>query len=138
MILKQFFIILVALFLGHSIVVVVNIPIPSNVVGLLILFIAMCVGIVKEKHVDKVSDFIIKYLAVFFVAPTVGIMQYFKLIGDKFFYIIVPLILSIIIGLFAAGATTQIIIRIMDKKRLSVGKKGLGGNEDLWFLWLFN
>jgi putative effector of murein hydrolase LrgA (UPF0299 family) len=63
------------------------------------------------------------------VAPTVGIMQYFKLIGDKFFYIIGPLILSIIIGLFAAGATTQIIIQIMDKKRLSVGKKGLGGND---------
>ncbi|HHU16690.1 MAG TPA: CidA/LrgA family protein [Clostridiales bacterium] len=129
MILKQFFIILAALFLGYSIVAVVNLPIPSNVVGLLILFIAMCIGIVKEKHVDKVSDFIIKYLAVFFVAPTVGIMQYFKLIGDKFFYIIGPLILSIIIGLFAAGATTQIIIQIMDKKRLSVGKKGLGGND---------
>lgn len=127
--LKQFFIILAALFLGYSIAVVFNLPIPSNVVGLLILFIAMCIGIVKEKHVDKVSDFIIKYLAVFFVAPTVGIMQYFNLIGEKFFYIIIPLILSIIIGLFAAGATTQLIIRIMDKKRLSSVKKGLGDND---------
>ncbi|MDD4565284.1 MAG: CidA/LrgA family protein [Eubacteriales bacterium] len=129
MVIKQFFIILAALFIGYSISVVFHLPIPSNVAGLIILFTAMCIGIVKEKHVDKVSDFIIKYLAIFFVAPTVGIVQYFNLIGNQFFYIIVPLILSIIIGLFAAGMTTQLIIRIMDKKQLLAEKKGLGGND---------
>ncbi|MDD2190362.1 MAG: CidA/LrgA family protein [Eubacteriales bacterium] len=129
MIIKQLFIILAALFLGHSVAIIFNIPIPSNVMGLVILFTALCIGIIKIKQVDKVSDFIIRYLAVFFVAPTVGIMQYFELIGNQFFYIIVPLILSILIGFFIAAKTTEIIIRIREKSELSAGGKGLGGED---------
>ncbi len=129
MIIKQLFIILAALFLGHSVAIIFNIPIPSNVMGLVILFTALCIGIIKIKQVDKVSDFIIRYLAVFFVAPTVGIMQYFELIGNQFFYIIVPLILSILIGFFIAAKTTEIIIRIREKGELSAGGKGLGGED---------
>ena len=126
MIIRQFFIILAALFIGYSISVIFHPPIPSNVMGLVILFAALCIGVIKEKQVDKVSDFIIKYLAVFFVAPTVGIMQYFKLIGSQFLYIIFPMILSIIMGLFIAAKVTEIIIRIGEKKELSADKKGLG------------
>ncbi len=87
MILKQLFLILSALFLGYALTLAVHLPIPANVVGFALLFAALCFGFVKLRDVDKVSDFIIKYLAVFFVTPTVGIMQYFDLIGEQFFHI---------------------------------------------------
>ena len=74
MILKQLFIILSALFLGHALSMAFHLPIPANVLGFALLFAALCMGFVKVRHVDRVSDFIIKYLAVFFVTPTIGIM----------------------------------------------------------------
>lgn len=126
MILKQLFIILSALFLGHALSAAFHLPIPANVLGFALLFAALCLGFVKLRHVDRVSDFIIKYLAVFFVTPTVGIMQYFDLIGAQFFQIAVPLMLSILIGFFTAAKVTEIFIRIGGRKQTG---KGMGGSD---------
>jgi holin-like protein len=126
MILKQLFIILSALFLGYALSAAFHLPIPANVLGFALLFAALCIGFVKLNHVDRVSDFIIKYLAVFFVTPTVGIMQYFDLIGAQFFKIAVPLMLSILIGFFVAAKVTEIFIRLGGRK---VVGKGMGGSD---------
>ena len=126
MVLKQLFIILSALFLGYALSIAVHLPIPANVIGFAILFAALCMGIVKLHHVDRVSDFIIKYLAVFFVTPTIGIMQYFDLIGEQFMHIVVPLMASILIGFFVAAKVTELFIRLAERNRI---KKGLGGND---------
>ena len=126
MILKQLFIILSALFLGYALSISLHLPIPANVIGFAILFAALCMGIVKLHHVDRVSDFIIKYLAVFFVTPTIGIMQYFDLIGEQFLHIVVPLMASILIGFFVAAKVTELFIRLAERNRI---KKGLGGSD---------
>jgi len=126
MILKQLFIILSALFLGYALSIALHLPIPANVIGFAILFAALCMGIVKLHHVDRVSDFIIKYLAVFFVTPTIGIMQYFDLIGEQFLHIVVPLLASILIGFFVAAKVTELFIRLAERNRI---KQGLGGSD---------
>ncbi len=126
MILKQLFIILSALFLGYALSAAFHLPIPANVIGFAILFAALCLGLVKLHHVDRVSDFIIRYLAVFFVTPTVGIMQYFDLIGEQFFYIAVPLLVSILAGFFTAAKVTELFIRLGERTKM---KKGLGDSD---------
>lgn len=115
MLVKQFFIILTALFMGYILSTTLHLPIPSNVLGLILLFLALCLGIVKLKHVDQISDFIITYLSVFFVVPTVGIMVHMDLIGHQFVKILVPLLLSIIIGFFVAGKVTELCIKWKEK-----------------------
>lgn len=126
MILKQLSIILSALFLGYALTMAFHVPVPANVLGFAVLFAALCFGVIKPHQVDRVSDFIIQYLAVFFVAPAVGIMQYFDLIGEHFFSITVPLMASIIIGFFTAAKVTELFIRIGDKNKI---RKGLGGSN---------
>lgn len=126
MVLKQLFIILSALFLGYALAGAFHLPIPANVLGFAILFAALCFGAVKLHHVDRVSDFIIRYLAVFFITPTVGIMQYFDLIGEQFLRIVVPLLLSILIGFFVAAKVTELFIGVSERRRL---RKGLGGSD---------
>lgn len=127
MIIKEFFIVLSALFLGYFISGSLNIPIPSNVLGFLILLLALCTGLLKVKHVEKVSDFIIKHLSIFFVVPTVGIMVHFQLIYSQFMKILVPLMLSIVLGYLAAGKVTEMIINHSDKKKSKLEQRKNGG-----------
>jgi len=123
MILKQSFIILSAMFLGYAISIGLHLPIPANVVGFILLFAALCFGLVKLHQVDRVSDLIIKYLAVFFVVPSVGVMQYFDLIGKEFLQILLPLFFSIMIGFLTAAKVTEFSIRFSDKRKIKTGKE---------------
>lgn len=128
MIVKQLFIILAALCLGMVFKNITNIPIPSNVLGFALLFLTLCFGLVKVHHVDKVSGFIIQYLALFFVVPLVGVMVYFDFILDQFIKIFVPLFVSIILGYFVSGKVTEILINIKEgKKKLTENNNKSGG-----------
>lgn len=119
MYMKQFLILLTALFAGYIASEGFGLPLPSNVIGLLLLLLALITGLVKLKDVEDTADFIIKHLALFFVAPTVGLMLYFNLIGESFLQITLPLFGSIIVGFFVAGKVTQLAIyfQIQWKKR---------------------
>jgi holin-like protein len=107
---KQFSIILAVTFLSYELSSVFHIPIPYNVIGFIILFFALCSGIIKEHHIDRVCDFIIKYMALFFVVPIVGVIEYVDLFKTQFVEILLPLIVSILLGLFVAGKVTDFLV----------------------------
>jgi putative effector of murein hydrolase LrgA (UPF0299 family) len=130
MAIKEFFIILAALFIGYVLSSTFNIPIPSNVLGFMILFAALCFKIVKPKQIEKISDFIIKYLAVFFVVPSVGLMLYLDLLKSQFLHIVVPLMVSILLGYFTAAKVTEVCIRVGEKKMLGKGRASGGGEHE--------
>jgi len=108
---KQFAIILSALFIGYFLERCLKIPMPANVLGMIILFFALYIKIIKLEDVKEVGSFIIKHLAIFYVVPSVGIMVYFDLLKANFLIIIVPVLISIILGFLVAGRVTQIMIK---------------------------
>ena len=105
--LKQFIIILLVLFLGNLISDVFKIPIPGNVLGMVILTVALCTGIIKLKDVEEVSNFLLDHLAIFFIPSAVGIMLYLSLIRANLMAILIPTFFSIIIGLLVTGKIVE-------------------------------
>ena len=113
---KQFSIILSALFIGYFLERFFKIPMPANVLGMIILFLALYIKIIKLEDVKEVGDFIIKHLAIFYVVPSVGIMVYLDLLKTNFLVIIVPVLISIVLGFFVAGKVTEIMIKKESKE----------------------
>ena len=128
MIVKQFAIVLAALFIGYGFSSGFHLPIPSNVLGFIILFLTLCLGVVKLKDVEDVSNFIIKYLSLFFIVPIVGVMVHFELISEQYIQIFVPMILSVLIGFFVAAKVTELFINIVEKKNSSINNSN-GGSD---------
>ena len=52
-----------------------GIPVPGNILGMLILLVLLCLKIVKLDHIKEVSDFFLKRLS---LPPAIGLM----LVGD--------------------------------------------------------
>lgn len=55
-----------------------SIPVPGNILGMLILLLLLCLKIVKLDQIREVSDFFLKRLSFFFLPPAIGLM----LVGD--------------------------------------------------------
>lgn len=113
--LKQFIIILGISFLGYLISGILPIPIPGNVIGMVILTIGLSTGLVKLKHVEDIANFLLDHLALFFIPPAVGIMVYLSLIKEQLLTILLPTVLSIIIGLLITGKTVEFIMKRGEK-----------------------
>ena len=113
---KQFTRIMLLLFLGYCIEHFLNLTIPGTVIAMIVLFLALLTKKLKIEDVEAVSDFIVKNILLFYIVPAVGIMIYVNLILEEFIAIIIPLTVSILVGLFVAGKVTEILLKIREGK----------------------
>ncbi len=72
---KGVFILLSFLFLGEVVSYYIGAFIPGSVIGMLLLFVALCMGIVKPNDVREVATFLTRNMVMFFIPASVGIMS---------------------------------------------------------------
>ncbi len=59
---------------GYVIVEFFHLPIPGNVMGMLLLFLLLITGFIRLEWVDTASSLLIKHLSFFFIPISVGLM----------------------------------------------------------------
>lgn len=84
--------------MGEALQRLIPLPIPASVYGLVLLFGALCLKIVKPAQVKDAGSFLVGIMPVLFVAPAVGIMDHWALIR--------PRLLPIALLIFATTALT--------------------------------
>jgi holin-like protein len=114
--LKQFSIILSIYFLGELIQKTLGLPIPGNVIGMLILFFSLYTGIIKLNMIGKISDFLLENLAFFFLPAGISLITCFALLEGKWTTILVVSLLSTVITLAVTGLTVELIKRSLGRK----------------------
>lgn len=97
--------------LGELIVWLTGIPIPSSIIGMLLLALGLKTGLVKLRWVDRVSDFLVKNLGFFFVPAGVGLMNCLGLIKSQWLPIVAASVVSTFLIIAVTGWLHQIVRR---------------------------
>ncbi|CAG7649631.1 hypothetical protein PAESOLCIP111_05912 [Paenibacillus solanacearum] len=85
-----------------------HIPLPANVIGLLLFTMCLFLRIVKLEWVEEASQFLIKHMLLLFAPIVVGTMVFFGLIGQEALPILVSLFASTFGALLIAGWTAKL------------------------------
>ena len=109
--LSQFLIILGFTMAGEALQRLLPLPIPASVYGLVLLFAALCLGIVKLSQVKTTGNFLSSLLPILFVSPTVGIVENWDLIRPQLLPIALLLVASTALTFGISGKLTQLLIR---------------------------
>lgn len=112
--LKQFFIILGISFAGEIFKLLIPLPIPASIYGMIILFIGLMTGIIKLDSVRETGKFLIEIMPVMFIPAGVGLMNSWSTLKAILGPVFLVTVVTNITVMLAAGWTSQIIIR---KKR---------------------
>lgn len=110
--LRQLCIIVAICFVGSLLSTVLKLPIPGNVLGLIILLICLCTGIVKLDKIDLISKFLLDHLAFFFLPAGVGLIASYGIIKNSWPILLVICFLSTIIIM----TVTSLVVRALQKK----------------------
>jgi holin-like protein len=98
-------------FAGVWVVEKLALPIPGNLVGMVLLYTLLALGIVKLSWFEAAGSFLIRHLAFFFVPITVGLMDAGSLFASRGVGIIFTLAASAAIGVMLAGWISQLLLR---------------------------
>ncbi len=107
----QFGIILLVTLLGDFFYTHMNLPIPGNVVGMLLLLFFLLTGVLKLSMIEEVSNFMLKHLSFFFIPAAVGLITCFSVLEGKWTALVVISIVSTFIIAVVTGMTVQIMMK---------------------------
>ncbi|MDF2791611.1 MAG: rane protein, partial [Neobacillus sp.] len=84
-----------------------NLPIPGNVLGMILLFLSLTMRIVKLNYIEKAAEYLIRHLALFFIPYAVGLMTYGDLFITSGWQLLLMVVGSTVIGLVVTSSITQ-------------------------------
>lgn len=90
-------------------------PVPTPVIGLILLYLLLTTKIIKVEQVEKVGDFFIGILAFLFIPSGIQLAPSLDILSHDGVKIIGMTIISTIILLVVIASTASIIIRIKQK-----------------------
>lgn len=120
----QFGLILLFLAAGEFIVWLTGIPVPSSIIGMLLLASSLKAGIIKPRHVERLSNFLVHNLGFFFVPAGVGLMNCLGLISEEWLPIVVASVGSTVVIIAVTGWVHRIVRKSFSRHRGAAEAKG--------------
>ena len=109
--LSQFLIIMGFTLAGEALQLLIPLPVPASVYGLVLLFLALCLKLVKVEQVKEVGGFLTSILPLLFVSPTVGILEHWGLIRPNLLPILLLLVATTALTFGISGRVSQAWMR---------------------------
>ena len=113
----QFGILFAFVALGELVVKITGWPIPSSIIGMILLTVSLKVGVVKISQVERLSDFLTHNLGFFFVPAGVGLMNCLGIISDQWLPIVVASVVSTVVIIAVTGWTHRLVRKSMTRKK---------------------
>lgn len=109
--LRQFLWILFFSFLGEVLKALLPLPVPASIYGLVLLFAALELGILKLSAVQETGKFLIEIMPVLFVPAGAGLIDSWDALRPICVPVVVIMIVSTVVVMVISGRVTQLVIR---------------------------
>ena len=106
---KGVFIILLCWLVGNGMSIAIDGYVSGNIIGMLLLFVLLCAGVVKGETVRPAAKFLLGTMALFFVPFGVGLIDSYEVIMDNAVAIIVATVVSTFAVIAAVGWVFQLL-----------------------------
>lgn len=111
---REALIILGIYLIGELLSSVLHLPIPGNILGMIILFILLYTKVIKVENISNITNFLLDHLAFFFIPAGVGLMTSAGIIRSTWWQLLVVCLSTTIIII---GTTGIIVQRITKNKK---------------------
>ena len=96
---------------------------PASVIGMILLFILLCVHILKVDHSREKSDCLLENMAVLFIPAGVSIINYFDVLKNWVVQLIVICVVSTVVTFAVTAYSMKLALYLMQKKKSGRAKE---------------
>jgi len=114
-------VLLVFQLIGEVLVQFAGLPIPGPVIGLLLLFLSLCVRGGLAAPLRDTANGILQHLSLLFVPAGVGVMVHFSRVSGEWLPILAATLISTALAIGVSALVMQVLMR---------GRSGVDGGKD--------
>ncbi|MEJ6951370.1 CidA/LrgA family protein [Natronospora cellulosivora (SeqCode)] len=113
---KGLFLIFLLLFIGELIVSVTSLPIPGNIIGMILLFFSLVFKIIELEDVVPAGDLLLEHLMLYFIPVSIGILAYRELLMEGIISFGIIVVLAYFILYFIIAKMIDLFVCIFEKR----------------------
>ena len=98
-------------------VTVLDLPVPGNVLGIMVLFLLLSAGVVKERWISEAASFLLRHLVFFFSPVAVGLMNWGAVFYDYGWVLLGAIVGSTALPLLVTGWLAGALRRKPEKEK---------------------
>lgn len=114
--LKEFMLIFTINYVGILLSKILHLPLPGTILSLLLLFLMLQFKVLKLEKIENAGNFLLLNMTIFFMPPTVKIIDSYELLEKDLFKIIVIIIVSTFLTMGITGKVVQLMIDFKERK----------------------
>ena len=114
--LREFMIIFLINYVGILLSKILHLPLPGTILSLLLLFFMLQFKVLKLEKIENAGNFLLLNMTIFFMPPTVKIIDSYELLEKDLFKIIVIIIVSTFLTMGITGKVVQLMIDFKERK----------------------
>ncbi len=114
--LREFMLIFTINYVGILLSKILHLPLPGTIVSLLLLFLMLQFKVLKLEKIENAGNFLLLNMTIFFMPPTVKIIDSYELLEKDLFKIIVIIIVSTFLTMGITGKVVQLMIDFKERK----------------------
>ncbi|MCK9182305.1 MAG: CidA/LrgA family protein [Fibrobacteraceae bacterium] len=112
----QLAIILVICFAGEFLHKICKVPLPGNILSMLLLLAVLCLKIIKPEDISSATRFFLNHLPFFFLPASIGLLAAQGSLQGQWILLLILCISATIATMIATGRTVQFFERHFSKK----------------------
>ena len=94
---------------GEGIAALLPVAFPASVISMVLLMVLLLTGVVKDRHIQTASHFLVANMAFFFLPSFVGLLEHIELLKSQ----LVPLLLIIMLTTPVVYLVTGWTVRLL-------------------------
>ena len=94
-------------FLGEVCRALIPFPIPASIYGMVLMLAALALKIVKVEQVKDAGSFLVSFLPVLFIAPTVNLLSCWEYIKDDVVVLVIIIAVTTVLTFGVSGLVAQ-------------------------------
>ena len=101
---------------GEGVAALLPVSFPSSVISMVLLMALLLTGVVKDKHIKTVSNFLVANMAFFFIPSFVGTIGHAELLKNQVLPLLVIVGLTTPVVYLITGWTVQLLMLCRKRK----------------------
>lgn len=93
----------------------VHINFPGSLIGMILLFIFLLIGVIKVDSINEVSKFFIENMGIFFVPGAVAILNKLEVINEIWWKLVIIILASFVISFTATYYSVKLTLYLQNK-----------------------
>ena len=94
---------------GEGVAALLPVAFPASVISMVLLMVLLLTGVVKDRHIQTASHFLVANMAFFFLPSFVGLLEHIDLLKSQ----LVPLLLIIVLTTPVVYLVTGWTVRLL-------------------------